>query len=181
MSYSGANDIRVDLRTQDGRQRWFWLSRSEEGAWDRDGEDQTTQAVFTQHGADGEEVATYRATGDEWRAMESGGMVDAVAYWCRRGVPLQKAIAACIQGVDPDGKDSTYEQQIDVLQERIASLEGGLQRAYNVLKETAINEQLYAMKITNPQHPWHEDVMEIERVMGIARAASLSQAEAVPK
>lgn len=97
--------IRYTLTTRKGRT----ASGSIDGGsivWDREGDDETASATFT----NSEDREVYTISGDEWRELEDAGSLERVPVYVAAGVPLEDAIKAAIDGVDPDGYDDTREE-----------------------------------------------------------------------
>lgn len=169
MSYAGENDIKLILTTVDGREGWCWLSRPDDMSWDEEGDDETECAEFEQYGFNGEIIDSVTITGDEWRQIEDNGREADILFWTRRWLTLREAVQAAILGVDPDGRDGDTERDLADAKDRIAELTSALLRAYFVLEAVVIDPALYGMKITDPEHPWHEDVMAIRKVLEVTR------------
>ena len=115
MSYAGLNDIKLTLTTAEGRTGWRWLSRPDDMTWDDEGDDETVSAVFEFIGSDGDEQQSWNIDGDEWRELEDAGELDRVLYWVRRGIDLEDAIEAAIEGSDPGNVDGELHGDIDKL------------------------------------------------------------------
>ena len=60
--------------------------------------------------------------------------------------------------------------EIARLDARCASLNRALDMAMAVLQETVINEEMYAMEIEDPDHPWHVDIRMIRALRADPRS-----------
>lgn len=115
MSYAGQNDIRLTLTTAEGRIGWCWLSRPDDMSWDDEGDDETVSAAFVFIGFAGDEQQTHEIDGDDWRTLEDQDELDKVLYWVRRGIDLDEAIEAAMDGSDPGNVDGELHSDIDEL------------------------------------------------------------------
>ena len=116
MSYAGANDIKLTLNTAEGRTGWCWLGQPASMIWDNDGDDETFSAEFEFMSLDGKDVQdSHTIDGDDWRMLEETGDLDKVLYWARRGISLEDAIEAAMDGSDPGKVDGELHGDIDKL------------------------------------------------------------------
>lgn len=53
---------------------------------------------------------------------------------------------------------------IDEADARIKNLEAALWIAWGILEEVVIDPALYGMPISDPNHNWHDDIMEMRRL-----------------
>jgi hypothetical protein len=95
------------------------------------------QAMVRQTDHTGTVVSWRLLDGDEWREIQDQGEVNYISFWVRRGVSLHDAIAACIEGCDPDGYHGESEQSAENVELDLAALEHAVYACLPDLKHYA--------------------------------------------
>ena len=118
--------VRLMLTTREGRTGMQDLGSDEPMVWDRDGDDETTEAYFDSLDDKGFHCHRYLIDGDQWRDLEASGMLEKVVYWVQRGVDLIDSLDAAREGVDPDCFAFEAAQALDEKDAEIAALKAVL-------------------------------------------------------
>lgn len=99
-------------------------------------------------------IRTLSAAGYSVNECETG------AYAVHGGTPVPN-------GETRDTEFAAWVDALEHLTARKASLAKACDIAMSVMQETAISEGLYAMPITDPEHPWCEDVAQFCALTGL--------------